>query len=177
MNTSPWGSRHLIIFRPLMERSEWSGCRNRNPDPSTYLQVLADARAALPGAFVISIADLVPGKEWLVGPQPEVDLQLHAGELDFQGVAALWSVASLVISSPGFGIVLAQAVETPCIVVFGGYEGSYSFDEGARVTPTLAVGLGCDCFSHTHACRRSADGIERVKNFIDKSVNSGKLAE
>lgn len=165
-----WARRPLIIFRPLMERSEWSGCRNRNPDPATYLDVLARARAALPDAFVISIADLEPGKEWLVGPQPDVDLTLHAGELDFQGVAALWSVASLVISSPGFGIVLAQAVETPCIVVFGGYEGNYSFDAGARVTPTHTVGRGCDCFSHTHQCRRSDDGIEGVDGFVNKHI-------
>ncbi len=167
---NPWAGRPIIIFRPLMERSEWSGCRNRNPDPTTYLDVLARARAALPDAFVISIADLEPGKEWLVGPQPDVDLTLHAGELDFQGVAALWSVASLVISSPGFGIVLAQAVETPCIVVFGGYEGSYSFDAGARVTPTHTVGRGCDCFSHTHQCRRSDDGIEGVDGFVNKHI-------
>lgn len=172
--TLPAG-RPIVIFRPLMERSEWSGCRNRNPDPATYLDVLVRAREALPDAFVISIADLEPGKEWLVGPHPTVDLELHAGELDFQGVAALWSVASLVISSPGFGIVLAQAVETPCIVVFGGYEGSYSFDAGARVTPTHTVGRGCDCFSHTHQCRRTSDGLDGVKDFIDKSVNSGKL--
>lgn len=167
----PIGERPIIVFRPLMERSEWSGCRNRNPGPATYLETLARAREALAGAFVISIADLEPGKEWLVGPQPDVDLQLHAGELDFQGVAALWSMASLVISSPGFGIVLAQAVETPCIVVFGGYEGSYSFDAGALVTPTHTVGRGCDCFSHTHQCRRTSDGLDGVKDFIDKSVN------
>lgn len=164
------GETKIIIFRPLIERSEWSGCKNRNPDPSVYLQTLETARAAMPDAIAVSVADLVDGKEWLAGPQPTCDIEFHHGELTFNELAALWRAASLVIAAPGFGIVLAQAVETPCIVVFGGYEGSYSFDAGAVVSPTLTVGRGCDCFSHTHRCVKTDHGIGGVDGFVNNVI-------
>lgn len=168
--------RPVIVFRPLVERTEWSGCRNRNPNATAHLAALAAAREALPGAFVVSVADLVPGKEWLTGPQPVCDLELHAGELDFQGLAALWVAASVVVSAPGFGVVLGQAVGTPVICIFGGYEGRYSFDAGAARVPTLAIGMGCDCFSHTHKCVKTDDGLGDVAGFIDRAVNKGMIA-
>lgn len=140
-------TKPLLIFRPLIERTEWSGCAARNPDPVAYAMLLAALREEF---FVISVADLEPGKEWLAGPELPADAQFHAGELPFETLAALTARADLVMTSPGFAAILAQAVGTAAVVVFGGYENSSSFSAGARFAPYLGIDpiTPCDSFRH-----------------------------
>lgn len=158
--------RPVLVVRPLVERREWSGCRNRNPDAAAYLELLASIRDRF---FVVSVADLQKGEEWLAQPDIAADLTLHAGELDFRALAALWRDAALVYASPGFGVVLAQAVGTPVVAVFGGYEAGYSFSAGAAYTPTLAIDpiRPCDCFSHTHNCDKRIDLPAARQHLLD----------
>jgi len=160
----------VLAFRPLVERTEWGGCRNRNPDIDSYLRLFDSIRDRF---FVVSVADLEDKQEWMVHREIGVDLTLHKGELSFQRLAALWRDASMVMSSPGFGVVLAQAVETPVVAVFGGYEAGYSFDAGARFTPTLAITPinQCDCFSHTHPCDKTInmdEALARLNDFVSE---------
>jgi len=183
----PWShgldlpAKPVLVFRPLVERSEWGGNRNRNPDVGSYLQLLEAIRDHF---FVVSVADLEDGKEWMVHPEVGADLVLHRGELDFQQLAALWRDAAMVMSAPGFGVVLAQAVGTPVVSVFGGYEGGYSFDAGARFTPTLAITplKECDCFSHKHRCDKTIDlprAVRKITQFAGEhieNVNQGLQA-
>lgn len=162
--------RPVLAFRPLVERREWSGCRSRNPDADVYLKLLAGIREHF---FLISVADLQPGTEWLAHPAVDADLTLHAGELDFRALAALWRDADLVFTAPGFGVVLAQAVGTPAVAVFGGYESAYSFSAGAAHTPTLAIEprRPCDCFRHHHACDKRTDlaaAAQRLQEFVNE---------
>lgn len=158
----------VMVFRPLIERTEWTGCKARNPDQAAYLALFESIRKEY---FVVSVADLEPNKEWLAQPDIAADITLHAGQLDFPGLAALWSDADLVFTAPGFGVVLAQAVGTPVAAVFGGYEAGYSFSAGAMYSPTLAIEPvnGCDCFSHHHACDKRIDLANaelKLKEFI-----------
>jgi hypothetical protein len=151
--------RPVIVFRPLTERREWGGNVARNPDPEAYLPLYRALRDLCPNAYIVSVADLEDGKEWVIHPAVDADLCLHAGELDIRQLAALVRDASLVFTAPGMALVLAQAVGTPVVCVFGGYESAYSFSAGAKRTPTLAIEpmQPCDCFSHKHACRKSID--------------------
>ena len=146
----------ILIYRPLMDRSEWGGCKARNPDHTAYARLFESIREKF---FVISVADLVDGKEWLVHQGFDVDLEFHEGELTFEAMAGLWKMATCVFSSPGFAIVLAQAVGTPSVCVFGGYENSTSFLGGAAMAPYLGIDPinPCKCFSHTHACLKAID--------------------
>jgi hypothetical protein len=64
----------------------------------------------------------------------------------------------LVYCSPGFSVPLAQAVETPVICVFGGYENSSSFKGGDRYSPFL----GIDIVHPTHGFH---------SNKINKTIN------
>lgn len=162
--------RPVLVFRPLVERSEWGGCRSRNPEVQAYMHLFGSIREQF---FVVSVADLVPGREWLAQPPVEADLILHGGQLDFRQLAALWRDAALVMSSPGFGVVLAQAVGTPVAAVFGGYEAGYSFSAGAQHTPTLTIEpvQPCDCFSHTHSCDKRIDlpaAVQNLKEFVNE---------
>lgn len=161
--------RPVLVVRPLVERREWGGCRNRNPDVAAYLELLAGIRDRF---FMVSVADLQHGQEWLAHPPVDTDLTLHAGELDFRALAALWRDAALVYTAPGFGVVLAQAVGTPVAAVFGGYEAGYSFSAGAAYTPTLVIEpiRPCDCFSHTHRCDKHIDlpaAHQRLGDFVN----------
>lgn len=146
-------TKPLMIYRPLVERTEWGGCAARNPDHVAYLKLFNEVRQDF---FVVSVADLVPGKEWLVAELVgwEADATCHMGELDFETLAALSEMAALVFASPGFAVVLGQAVGTPTVVVHGGYEDGTSFSAGAELTPTLIIEPEnpCNCFRHDHDC-------------------------
>ncbi len=162
-------TKPILIYRPLVERSEWSGCPARNPDHEAYASLFASIRDRF---FVISIADLVPGREWIVGAPVVADAEFHGGELDFETIAALTRMASLVYCSPGFAVILAQAVETPVVAVFGGYENSSSFSGRSRFAPYLGIDpiTPCDCFSHTHGCDKRIDlpqALRRIEDFVN----------
>lgn len=149
-------TKPLMIYRPLVERSEWSGCPARNPDHDHYADLFESIRDQF---FVVSVADLVPGKEWLVGRRVTADAECHAGELEFEVLAALTEAAGLVFTAPGFAAVLGQAVGAPVVAVFGGYENSASFSSGARFSPYLGIDpvQSCQCFRHDHDCRKAID--------------------
>jgi ADP-heptose:LPS heptosyltransferase len=159
--------RPTLAYRPLVARREWGGHTCRNPDADAYNRLLS----AISGAFyVVSVADLKPREEWMVSLPIKADAEYHAGELDFETLAGLFSLASLVFSAPGFAVVLAQAVGTPAITVFGGYEDSRSFSAGSKFTPWLPIEPvnPCACWSHSHSCDKRIDtdsAIEKVKGF------------
>jgi ADP-heptose:LPS heptosyltransferase len=150
------GERPILIYRPLVERTEWTGCPARNPDHVSYAALFDSVRDRF---FVVSIADLEPGREWIAGLGCEADLYLHKGELPFESLAALTERAAMVFASPGFAIVLAQAVGTPSVCVYGGYEGNRTFDAGARFVPYLPISPvnPCACFTHGHDCDKRID--------------------
>jgi hypothetical protein len=160
-------TRPLMLYRPLVDRTEWSGCVARNPDPVSYVRLAQSIRERF---FVISIADLVPRTEWIVGESIKADVECHAGELDFQTIAALASRSALVFCSPGFAIILAQAVGAPLIAVFGGHEAARFYDHGDANHLFIQPIAPCECFSKSHACRKAIDmptAERRIKEFCD----------
>lgn len=168
----------ILIYRPLVERTEWGGCKNRNPDIQTYVQLFNSIRNDF---FVISLADLEDEKEWMTSPDIHADVEFHHGELNVNMLAGLFKLSSLVYNSPGFSTVLAQSVKTPNITVFGGYENSKSFTIGAKYSPYLGIDPihPCQCFSHSHQCQKEIDidaSLQRIKAFIHDKCDYSKSA-
>ncbi len=156
--------RPLMLYRPLVERTEWVGCQARNPDPTAYAAL---ARSVRERFFCVSVADLHPGVEWTVSGPIGADVECHSGELPFEVLAALAARAGLVWCSPGFMLVLAQAVRAPMVGVFGGHEAPGFYDHG--YAENLFIGRGCDCFSKSHACDKTIDidaARARLESFL-----------
>lgn len=153
-NTIP--DKPILFYRPLVARTEWTGCGARNPDQSVYAELL---KHNFSDYFIVSIADLVPGKEWLVGTPIRDNIRFHSGELNFEELAGLMALSDVAYTSPGFAVPLAQAISTPVVCIFGGYERSYSFSGGARFSHYLGIDpiKPCDCFAHNHKCDKRID--------------------
>lgn len=149
----PW-----MLFRPLTARPEWRGGVARNADTTAYMEIFNSIRSQF---FVISIADLEDGKEWLVGSPLDADLALHSGELVFEDLAALAHLSDLVFTSSGFGAILGPAVGTATLSIVGGYEDPHCHDSGAKFAPYLAIGpeRPCSCWvsSCTRVCGKDID--------------------
>lgn len=159
-------AKPLMLYRPLVERTEWAGCASRNPDHHSYADLARDLRERF---FVVSIADLAPGKEWMVGERIDADVECHAGDLTFEELAGLTARADLVFCSPGFAIVLAQAVDAPLIAVFGGHEAARFYDHGSSRHLFIEPITPCACFDRRHPCDKRIDmrsARVRIENFI-----------
>lgn len=165
-------ARPILIYRPLVERTEWSGCRARNPDHAGYAALFEILRERF---FVVSLADLVDGVEWTVGSPVVADVSLHKGELDFELMAGLFARAALTFCSPGFAVILSQAVGTPVICTFGRYERAYSFSAGGRLSPYLGIEPinPCDDFRHDDISDKTIDlpdATRRAALFADAAI-------
>jgi hypothetical protein len=164
----------IMFYRPLVERREWGGCSTRNPNFGAYAELYRSIRDRF---FVVSVADLVPGVEWMFGEDVDVDVRFHAGELAFEELAALARMSDLVFCSPGFAVVLAQAVETPVACIFGGYDSGRSFEGGARHSKYLPIEpiRPCQCFTHNHHCDKTIDvphAISKLTYFVEEHCNA-----
>lgn len=166
-----WGNpkKPLMIYRPLVDRTEWRGCTARNPDFKAYAELYNSIRERF---FVVSVADLVPAREWMVGIDVQTDAKCHAGELNFEVLAALTKRAALLFCSPGFAVILAQAVGTPAVCVFGGHESSMTISLGSRLSPTLGIDPinPCDCFSIKHSCDKRID-LARAQSRLEMFIH------
>jgi hypothetical protein len=154
----------LLIYRPLVARTEWNGCDQRNPNPRLYLKL---ARSIRDRFFVVSVADLLPGTEWQVSDPIGADLEFHKGELDFETLAGMVSLADMTWCSPGFMLVLSQAVGVPMVAVFGGHESARLYDHGNSSDLFIQPQNPCECFSKTHACDKRID-MDKAKAAIQK---------
>lgn len=160
----------ILLYRPIVLRKEWDGAA-RNPDPLVYQALFRSIRDRF---FVVSLADLEPGVEWIVGPDQAADVKLHHAELDFRGMAGLFAEVDMAFCCAGMGPVLAQAVGTPVVIVYGGRESFKTTESaGAHLAPTLGLDPNhpCDCHSHRHACDKRmtlAPALGRLRAFVDE---------
>lgn len=107
----------VAIVRPPTVRKEWI-CKTRNPNPNYVnwcARILRDA-----GYYVVSIADVEEGKEWLEDEPPPADVYLHKGELGLKGTLTLIKRSSIVVGGSGFIIPASVAANTRLFVIFGG---------------------------------------------------------
>lgn len=166
-------TKHIMVFRPLVVRKEWKN-QARNPDHMSYAALCNSVRSQY---HVISVADVEPEKEWIVGERIQADQTFHHGELDFETLAGLFSISGLVFCSPGFAVVLAQAVGVPVISVFGGYESAYSFSAGAQFSPWCPIEpiTPVDDFNHYCMTSKKIDmpmALEKIARFVGIKVQA-----
>lgn len=160
-------SRRLAVIRPATVRSEWASA-SRNPDP-VYLNAAA-AALKKSGFYVISIADLEKGAEWMVGEAPQADLVLHGGELSLAQLCTLYENAACVVSPVGFSLPMAIAYRTPLFVIAGGRGGH----NAPEIVTDPAMPLDnvrwaipknyCRCIDASHACDKAIDSFDKKIN-------------
>lgn len=150
----------ILFYRPLVDRPrDWGGCEARNPCPIAYHSVFFELRRYF---YVVSIADLKDGYEWITSHPEKVDKEFHKGELPFEMLAALAARSAMILCSPGFAVVLGQSVGTPVCCLFGTYEMAYSFSGGSKLKPPAKF-LGIepvqprDSFNHDRTHSKSID--------------------
>lgn len=153
----------IMVYRPLITRTEWDGCENRNPDKIAYNTLFNTIRDKY---YVVSVADLIPGVEWITSTPVRADMQLHNGGLSVVELLALFAMADLVYCSPGFALPMAQAVGTKVICVYGGRENSKQYTQNDK---TLGVDTikPCSCFDHRHDCVKTIDITGQAKRIHD----------
>lgn len=163
----------IAIIRPATVRREWANPA-RNPDP----KYLADAARELRKHFyVVSLADLEEGEEWLVGEAPEADLQLHAGELSLTEMLSLVEHAEVIVSGVGWPLPVAVCYQTPVFIIQGGC--------GAHNAPHIVtdsemdlsrVGWAqpddyCMCGQMDHSCSKHISGFtDKFKGWLNEIV-------
>jgi ADP-heptose:LPS heptosyltransferase len=162
----PTNGKPMLIYRPIVLNDVWKAPA-RSPDPDAYHVLFRLIRDRF---HVVSIADLNQ-KEWFVGSEQDADTKFHHGELSFEELAGLFAEAALVFGNAGFSPVMAQAVGTPSIIVYGGNESFRTTNSvGAHLAPTLAIEpiTPCECHSRTHDCDKRIDveaAIVKVREF------------
>jgi len=161
------GGKPIMVYRPIVLNGTWP-CPSRAPDPAAYAALY---RAIKDRFFTVSVCDLTQKGEHIVGEEQDADLKLHHGEADFETLAGLLAEAALVFGNAGFTPILAQAVGTPNICVYGGNE-SFRFTNvvGAHLAPTLPIepAKPCECFDRHHQCDKTidlADALPKVAAF------------
>jgi hypothetical protein len=135
-------TKPILVYRPLVVRPEWRGSGIRNANVDQYAELIAMVRDSF---FVVSIADLEPNREWIVGPRLIADATYHRGELPFDTMAAIMARAALIYTSSGFPAVLGPAVGTPTISIQGGFEPARWHADGARWAPYLGIDTKDPC--------------------------------
>lgn len=111
--------RPIAVIRPATVRREWRN-EARNPRPD-YLRDVA--RWLLATHYVVVVAHLAGGEEWLDGELPAHHQAFTAGELGVRQLLALVRDADLVVGGVGWLVPAAIALKVPAFVVLGGQGG------------------------------------------------------
>ncbi len=165
------GARPYALVKPATVREEWRA-EARNPRPEYLAEAAQELRHR--GYFVISVADLEPGKEWLVAPDPGADQKLHHGELGVEQLLSLVSDATVCVGGVGWLTPAAIMARVPLYTVLGGVGGLNSPETLTDSTMDLSrVGWAqpdnfCRCFSRQHACRKEiSDFGGKFRRWLD----------
>lgn len=156
--------KKIAIIRPVTIRAEWE-CESRAP-LSNYIawcsKILMDS-----GYYVISIADLKQGQEWLVDPAPPAHLCLYNQQLSIEKTLALIQSADVVVGGSGFIVPAAIAAKVPLFIIFGGRGG---FDAPWKILDLRMdlrkIGWAipdefCRCTSMKHTCNKKISDLDR----------------
>jgi hypothetical protein len=107
---------------------------------------------------VVSVADLAPGQEWIVGELPSAHHHFVFGELGVRELLALVRDADLVVGGVGWIVPAGLALKVKTFIVLGGHGGH---NAPAKITdPRLdlsQIGFAiperfCRCLNMLHNC-------------------------
>lgn len=164
------GGKPLAVIRPVTERKEWLNPA-RNPRPE-YVAEIATHLALT--HFVVCIADLEDGEEWLMGDLPFCDQALIRGELSSMEALALVASADVVVGGVGWIVPAALAAGRPAFIVLGGQGGHNAPEKITDDRIDLSrIGFAkpdryCLCTDKAHNCDREiGDLLEQFGAWAD----------
>lgn len=161
----------LMVYRPLTLNKLFH-CEQRLPNVNAYAALFNSIRDDY---HVVSVCNLGNYGEHIVGPEMHADVKLHHGELSFEELVGLYAEADLAFTCAGFAPVLAQAVGTRCVVVYGGHEGYKTTNVvGAHLAPTLAIEAvnQCECHGGHYTRGPNQELVKPVKTHeCDKTID------
>lgn len=165
-------SKPFAIVRPVTERKEWHNSA-RGPLPEYVATAAKELRRR--GYCVVSIADLAPGAEWLVGDPPDADLVLHAGQWNVNQLLGGIQHASVVVGGVGWIVPACIAAKTPLYVIHGGQGGhNHRTKLTAPWMDLSKVGWAepkpmCMCTNMRHDCKKEISGFEeKFSRWLDE---------
>lgn len=167
----------IMVLRPPVLNRIWHAPA-RAPDTAAYERLYRSVRDRF---FVVSVCKLGLGGEYLLGNDLGADLKLHHGELEFEAMAGLFAEAALVFGNPGFVPILAQAVGTPVICVYGANESYRTTNKpGAHLAPTLAIEplKPCEHFARYCECKKTIDmekALPKVRAFAEEHAGKPRV--
>lgn len=155
-------TRPVAVLRPATVRSEWQ-VPARNPDARLPAEAAEILRRM--GYYVVMLADLEEGREWLVGPEPRADAAFMHGELPPAQICALIQSAALVVAPVGFALPIAMAYRTPCIVLAGGclkWNGPQAVMDPRIEAPVrwIMPDDPCYCENRDHDCSKAVSDFD-----------------
>jgi ADP-heptose:LPS heptosyltransferase len=162
------GGKKICVIRPPTIHKEWA-CYTRNPKPE-YFQMLIDKYKD--EYFFISVANNKADKEWPVKKLTGINKRFDNGELLLTTLFGLIKRADMVITPPDLFSVLAIAMRTKCLCIFGGCtKPGIVFGEnmGLQNFEIVAPDPFCNCMRMEHDCNKEIPpekiikGLERVK--------------
>lgn len=170
------------LIRPATVRREWRA-QSRNCKP----EYLAEAAQWLQsfGLPVVSVADLEDGEEWLDGPAPPADIQLHRGELNVEELLALVENAWMVVGPVGWIVPACLAYKTPAWIISGGLGGFNHPDKVAPPELRQAASMEfavpdnfCNCTDRNHDCDKTITHHDaRFLTYLDARARNGVAPE
>lgn len=163
----------LLIYKPPSLRQEWLAPA-RNPDAMVMPALLEAIRDRF---FVISIANVAEGVEWIDGPTPAVDAEFNHGQLHPTTIAAMM-VNATVMTPPSFPLCIGRAVNAWTIGVFGGHELSDWYRPYTPM-PERFISIDpvspCGCWNRQHSCDKTTDipaAVEKVVSFCENLMKT-----
>ena len=145
------------VIRPCTVRAEWAA-PSRNCDPEYITEAATQMQAA--GIKVISVADLEPNQEWLVGKAPPADVRYHTGELNIYQLLSLIEGAAMVVGPVGWIVPACMAYQKEALIICGGNGGHNHpscLTDPDREVPSVQFAIPepmCMCTERQHACKK-----------------------
>lgn len=166
------GGKPVMVYRPTVLNNLFR-CEPRLPHEGAYTDLYESIRDRY---HVISVANLGNYGEHIAGTEMPADVTYHRGELTFEELAGLYAEADLAFTCAGFAPVLAQAVGTRTVIVYGGHEGFRTTNSvGAHLAPTLPIEPARVCECHAGHYTRGPGGVGLVKPQVthecDKTID------
>lgn len=153
----------VAVIRPVTVRSEWKNtARAPLPEYIEYCSMELKKR----GYWIVSVADLEEGKEWMLGNEPYADQKFYKGELGIAELMGLVEESSLVVGGVGWVVPACIALHTPLFCILGGQGGH----NAPGVITDQRMDLSkirfatpdkfCRCIDMTHQCNKKISNIK-----------------
>jgi len=166
----------IAFVRPVTLRREWHNAA-RNPEPKYIADIVETLRNS---HYIVTVADLEPNAEWLIGPPIRADHAFMCGELNAMDMLALLAASDIVIGGVGWIIPASIALRRHCFVVLGGQGGHNAPDKILdRRLDCSRIGFAtpenfCRCISMRHNCNKTISNLpDQWRNYCRRHGLNG----